>query len=924
VPGRRAHSLDVVLLLLVFAGSLILYVSTLAPTVVTVFDDSPEFQLVCHLLGVAHPTGYPLYTLLGKFFTLLPLGDIAYRINFMSAFFAALTAGFLSLLVCELTGRRLAGALAALALAISPVFWSQATIAEVYPLFMFLLVLILWLLTRWESASQSGERWLLALAAMCGLALTHHRMVALFAPGIAIVLFLAWKRWPGTATGEEERRVAWPKWWHLLLAGLIPLSLYLYIPLIGARVGSLDGAYQNTIAGFFRHVLALDYGAFFTDNPLAQSRDFSYYVDALVQQFGLVGTLVGLVGLLLPWRRRRIWIGTLVSLSICALFAMLYQVADIEVFLLPLFLLWAMGIGMALGKMQNLARRCERLAWVREANIIAGVAALIFVIQPVAVAVAEWPAMDRSEDWGVSDAALDILAQPLPEHATIIGILGETTVLRYLQETKNVRSDVELIPADREPERIAAVENALAQQGEAYLTRSLAGIAQHYHLDALGPLIRVQPKPETQAGGSCQADFLWQNLCLESYETEVRNAHSTSTVRITLGWLLLAPSTDDVRLSLRLISSEGRLLAQHDGRPVHDTYPISAWVAGERVRDEHDLILPPGTRYGEYTIELVVYDPKTGEEFAHSTLGQIMLSDLAASNVLPAPDALQVNTLDNTVWGKGLELLGHSIYGETFAPGQSVRLEFLWRSDGLADDLAYTQVWLVKDEMPIAQSFDLAYVNSRGEQAHQMLVRQQMDYVLPANLSDGAYEMFVGVLDGSEARQAAPAWLPWLAGSTDRKLGTITVKGRERAYDLPDTAHQLQVGFGPAIELRGWEMTPEKPVAGGDLNLRLIWITQTELTQAYSIFIHLTDESDAIVAQRDTPPGTGAFPTTSWVVGEVIDDPHTLTLPADLPPGRYALKVGMYDPLTSRRLPVTGSDAGIQPDHIILKEIVVP
>jgi hypothetical protein len=922
VTAHRGRPPDWLLLLLVFAGSFTLYVRTLAPTVVTVFDDSPEFQLVCHLLGVAHPTGYPLYTLLGKLFTLLPPGNIAYRVNLMSAVFAALTAGVLALLVRELTGRPLAGVLAALALAVSPIFWSQATIAEVYPLHLFLLVVILWLLARWDGAGAAGNRWLIALAATCGLGLTHHRMVLLFAPGIALALYLAWRGWP--ASEGSRRRAGWPAWWRLALAGLLPLGLYLYIPLVGARVGSLDGSYQNTVAGFFRHVLALDYSVFFTDNPLAQSRALSYYLDTLRGQFGLVGTVIGLVGLIAPWRRRRIWLGTLLSLVICALFALFYQVADIEVFLLPVFLLWAVGIGAALGGIQNLDSRWPAPAWRREAGVMTALLTLTFIAQPIAVAAEAWPAMDRSRDWGVYDEAMMILSHPLPERATIIGILGETTVLRYVQETSGLRTDLELIAADRESDRMAALEQVLSQGGEAYLTRSLAGAAERYHFDSAGPLIRVQPKPAAVTDAVCAGTFAWNVLCLEGYDVALWQAHSASTVRIALQWRLLSPSTDDVRVSVRLIAPDGRLLTQHDGRPVHDTYPISAWVAGERVYDQHDLRAPPGARYGDYTIELVLYDPANGDELARGVLGQTGLSNLAASSVLPAPDALQVDVRDHVVWGKSLELLGHSVHGETFAPGQGVRMEFLWRTGGLADDLAYTQIWLCKDGLPIERSFHLAYVNPQTRYGRQMLVRQYMDYVLPANLSDGVYGLYVGVLDGTSARPAAPAWLPWLPGSTERRLQDLTVVGRERLYELPTTANDLAVAFGPAISLRGWELTPDAPRPGDALDLRLIWQAQSEMTVAYAVFVHVTDEAGAIVAQRDSQPGAGALPTTSWVAGEVIDDVHLITLPAPLSPGRYQIIVGLYDPLTDQRLPVSGSAAGVRPDHLVLKEVSIP
>ena len=78
---------------LVFVGislaALGLYVRTLAPSVATLFDDSLEFQLVPVLLAIPHPTGYPLYALLGRLATLVPFGDAAYRVNLLSAVAAA-------------------------------------------------------------------------------------------------------------------------------------------------------------------------------------------------------------------------------------------------------------------------------------------------------------------------------------------------------------------------------------------------------------------------------------------------------------------------------------------------------------------------------------------------------------------------------------------------------------------------------------------------------------------------------------------------------------------------------------------------------------------------------------------------------------------------------------------------------------------
>src|SRR3990172_3116052 len=121
----------------VFVGALALYVRTAAPSVLGA--DSGEFQFVPPVLGIAHPPGYALYTLLGKVFSLLPLGDAAYRLNLMSGFFGAAAVGLVYAATLLLNNRApggrhwaaFGGVVAALAVGLAPTWWSQATVAAV-------------------------------------------------------------------------------------------------------------------------------------------------------------------------------------------------------------------------------------------------------------------------------------------------------------------------------------------------------------------------------------------------------------------------------------------------------------------------------------------------------------------------------------------------------------------------------------------------------------------------------------------------------------------------------------------------------------------------------------------------------------------------------------------------------------------------
>ncbi|MCI0488691.1 MAG: DUF2723 domain-containing protein [Blastocatellia bacterium] len=184
---------------LVFAASLALYSLTLAPTVTLV--DSGELIVAARGLGVAHPPGFPLYVLLAHAATYLPVGDVANRVNFASAIFAALAAAMLTLLTAEIlltpprrketrrkalrSGRRKEDAetrrrgdaaknteteaplsparlavpalVAGLLLTVSRTLWSYGTIAEVYTLNTLLILVVFFLMFRWRRRNLEAE-----------------------------------------------------------------------------------------------------------------------------------------------------------------------------------------------------------------------------------------------------------------------------------------------------------------------------------------------------------------------------------------------------------------------------------------------------------------------------------------------------------------------------------------------------------------------------------------------------------------------------------------------------------------------------------------------------------------------------------------------------------------------------------------------
>ncbi|HTH19648.1 MAG TPA: DUF2723 domain-containing protein, partial [Candidatus Udaeobacter sp.] len=196
----------------VFLVGLGVYSWTLAPTVTP--TDSGELILAAYGLGVAHPPGVPLWIMLTHLAALMPIGNVALRINFSSAVFAALACAMLTLVVAELlvTASSFAaprrknkparqssnvestnGLLifapavgAGLLMAFSRTLWAYATITEVYALNALLILLVFFLAAHWRrriietrrnssAAETTHDTWIYAAAFVFGLAMgVHH------------------------------------------------------------------------------------------------------------------------------------------------------------------------------------------------------------------------------------------------------------------------------------------------------------------------------------------------------------------------------------------------------------------------------------------------------------------------------------------------------------------------------------------------------------------------------------------------------------------------------------------------------------------------------------------------------------------------------------------------------------------------------
>ncbi|MCL4303641.1 MAG: hypothetical protein KJ077_48595 [Anaerolineae bacterium] len=163
----------------------------------------------------------------------------------------------------------------------------------------------------------------------------------------------------------------------------------------------------------------------------------------------------------------------------------------------------------------------------------------------------------------------------------------------------------------------------------------------------------------------------------------------------------------------------------------------------------------------------------------------------------------------------------------------------------------------------------------------------------------------------------------------------LVFRTRSDRIPLPEQPKTLiKATLGNAIELMGYTLQISAPklmtVTSNSshftltsplstLNLTLFWRPTSEITADYTVFLHLRNSAGATVAQQDSLPLAGSYPTSRWQPGEVVIDPFTLSLPADLPPGQYTLWAGMYQLDTLARLPVANDTSG--ENAILLGEI---
>ena len=413
----------------------VLYLLSLAPTVLyyTVeMKDSAVLPAVAHTLGISHPTGYPTYTILTHLFTYLPIGDVAYRVNFASAVFGALGVAALYAVGLRLGRSILAALFGALAFGVSPLFWSQAVIAEVYTLHVLFLSAAILVLLVWREKRR--DRYLLLAAGVIGLAMTHNLTSGLLLPTAAAFVLVV-----------EPRKVLD---WKIILKGvgvfLVALVPYAYLP-IRARMAPAMNARNPSNWERFEDLAT---GGEFKDKmwvfgPEELPERLEMYLDHLTGQFHSALLVVGIVGFLyLLVRDRAAFVLLALPFGGFLFYALEYDIEDVQYYFIPTYALlavWAsVGLGTLLqGTKKALARRASLRAVHAPVTVSLSVLALSL---PLWNLTETYRAVDMSED-REGRRIVELVAREAKPNATVI---HHRSPLQYMQLVEGRREDLQL------------------------------------------------------------------------------------------------------------------------------------------------------------------------------------------------------------------------------------------------------------------------------------------------------------------------------------------------------------------------------------------------------------------------------------------------------------------------------------------------
>jgi hypothetical protein len=423
--------------ILITIAAATLYFFTAARDIVV--GDTPELITAAATLGVAHPPGYPLFTMLGYVFSLLPFGSIPFRVNLVSVVCDSLAVGVVYVIAEHLVRSRIAAAIAALALAATPTFWQWSLEAEVFPLNNLLAAVLILLLMFWD-AQPSKTRFLIGAFFVAGLGLTNHQTIVLIGPAFCFVL---WR--------QREILRAQPQ---ILLVGIVVFVIgllpYGYVLWAVARHPAYSWGNVSSLHDLIGLITRRSYGSTQLVNTPGYTGGAPWpRLAAFFISFGWLGAVLICAGGIEAYRSRRwyFWFTLLASVFAGPFFIWItnlnLQSAPSSLFVLQRFFLLShvvlaplMAFGIVL--IANVTARW----WPILSQRLVTAVCLVAIGATVAI---NYRRLDQSQNFVARRFAEDVISQAQPRSILLVSGDGFAFPLIYLQKVEHIGINVRLI-----------------------------------------------------------------------------------------------------------------------------------------------------------------------------------------------------------------------------------------------------------------------------------------------------------------------------------------------------------------------------------------------------------------------------------------------------------------------------------------------
>lgn len=344
----------------------VFYMLTIAPSVIEI--DTGELAAVQCALGIAHPTGYPLYTMLGYLFSLLPLPfSKIFQMNLLAALYCAaaiaafcFTVKFIldnlnsfqfrkvkkekskkkkqsdkpkvvslqTTFVLSDSIKIIAAVFSGLFLALSTTFWFQSTSVEVYSLHLLLITIVIFVLIKaflFSDLEKSISKYWIVFAVTLALGFSNHMTTLLIIPGVAYLYFVK----NGFNTKSIKQII-----FMLIIFFPILILFYSYLPIRASQNPSMNWGNPTDWEHIIRHISGQQYQVWLFSSTEAAAKQFNYFIGNLPKEFSLTLIIV-VVGLIVSFIKAiKFFIFNIIVFFSTVLYSINYDINDIDSYFL--------------------------------------------------------------------------------------------------------------------------------------------------------------------------------------------------------------------------------------------------------------------------------------------------------------------------------------------------------------------------------------------------------------------------------------------------------------------------------------------------------------------------------------------------------------------------------------------------------------